>query len=144
VRRALLDTNVILDLLLDRAPFAEPAAALWQANRDGRFTGFVSAITPPTLYYIGRRHQGAAVARRGIAEVLAALRVCPVDEAVLTAALRLPMADFEDAVQYASAEAAGLEAIITRDPAGFTGIALPVLTPAAFLAQLPMPGTDAG
>jgi predicted nucleic acid-binding protein len=53
--RVLFDINIILDLFLDRAPFADEAAALWQANADGRLEGFVSAITPVNLFYIARR-----------------------------------------------------------------------------------------
>jgi predicted nucleic acid-binding protein len=46
VTRVLLDTNVVLDFLLDRAPFADAAAALWQANDEGRVEAYVSVITP--------------------------------------------------------------------------------------------------
>jgi predicted nucleic acid-binding protein len=53
--RVLFDTNIILDLFLDRLPFADDAADLWQANIDGRLEGFVSAITPVNLFYIARR-----------------------------------------------------------------------------------------
>jgi hypothetical protein len=64
VTTALLDTNVVLDPLLNRAPFATAAAELWEACRAGRCAGYVSAIAPPTIYSIGRRQVGAA-ARRG-------------------------------------------------------------------------------
>jgi hypothetical protein len=77
----LLDINVILDLLLNRAPFANDAEALWEANRAGRFLGYISAISPPTIYYIGRRRVGADAARQGVRGVLSALRVCPVNGA---------------------------------------------------------------
>ena len=137
-----MDTNVLLDLLLDRAPFADVAAELWEANRVGRFVAYISAIAPPTLYYVGRRQIGAAAARQGVADILIALQVCPVDGEVLLAALGLPLADFEDAVQHASASAAGMEAIVTRDPDGFAGATLPVLSPAHFLALLPAAGVD--
>jgi predicted nucleic acid-binding protein len=137
---ALLDTNVILDLLLKRAPFATAAAELWEACRAGRVSGFMSAIAPTTIYYIGRRQVGADAARQGVADVLAVLGVCPVDAAVLSAALALPMADYEDAIQHASATAAGVAAIVTRDPADFAGATLPVFSPTDFLAQLPAPG----
>jgi predicted nucleic acid-binding protein len=40
--RVLFDTNIILDLFLDREPYANDAAALWQANADGVIEGFVS------------------------------------------------------------------------------------------------------
>lgn len=51
--RVLLDTNVVLDFLLDRAPFADAAAALWQANDDGRIEAYVSVITPVNVFYKG-------------------------------------------------------------------------------------------
>jgi len=53
--RVLFDTNIILDLFLDRQPFADHAAELWQANVDGRLEAFISAITPVNLFYIARR-----------------------------------------------------------------------------------------
>ena len=43
--RVLLDTNVVLDFLLDRVPFADAASTLWQANDAGEITAYVSAIT---------------------------------------------------------------------------------------------------
>lgn len=58
----LLDTNVVLDFLLDRAPFAEAAAQLWEAQRQGRFVAYVSAITPVNIFYIARKLRGIALA----------------------------------------------------------------------------------
>jgi predicted nucleic acid-binding protein len=51
MKRVLLDTNVVLDFLLDRAPFAEAAAEVWEANRQGRIEIYVSAITPVNVFY---------------------------------------------------------------------------------------------
>lgn len=34
--RVLLDTNVVLDVLLNRQPWVKDASAIWQANDDGR------------------------------------------------------------------------------------------------------------
>ena len=59
--RVLLDTNVVLDFLLDRAPFADAAAALWQANDDGRIDAYVLVITPVNVFYIARKLKGAAL-----------------------------------------------------------------------------------
>jgi len=134
--RVLFDTNIILDLLLDRAPFADDAAALWQANADGRLEGFVSAITPVNLFYIARRLKDRATAFRAVSEVLAALSVCPVDHLVLQTALTLPFTDYEDAVQHASAIGSRLDAIVTRNIKDFTGATLSVLSPAELLLQL--------
>ncbi len=39
--RALLDTNVILDALLDRQPWSADAKALWQAHFNDQFVAYV-------------------------------------------------------------------------------------------------------
>lgn len=137
--RVLFDTNIILDLFLDRIPFADDAAALWQANADGRLEGFVSAITPVNLFYVARRLKDRPTAFQAVSEVLAALLVCPVDQLALQTALTLPFADYEDAVQHASATAGGMDAIVTRNVRDFTGAIVPILSPAELLAQLPHP-----
>lgn len=135
--RVLFDTNIILDLLLDRAPFADEAALLWQATQDGRLDGYVSAITPVNLFYIARRLRDRETAFQAVNAVLAAMSVCRLDQRILEMALTLPFADYEDAVQHASAVAGGLDAIVTRNIKDFTGATLPVLTPAELLRQLP-------
>ena len=82
----LLDTNVILDFLLDRAPFADAAAALWQANEDGRIEAYVSVITPVNVFYIARKLKGATAARQLVESILAACRVCGPDRELLLSA----------------------------------------------------------
>jgi predicted nucleic acid-binding protein len=134
--RVLLDTDVILDLLLDRAEFAEYAAALWKAHEQGRLEAYVSAITPVNVFYIARQLKGTETARRAVIELLATLRVCPLDQAALEKALTLPFSDYEDAAQLASALANRLDALITRNLEDYKNAALPVFSPSEFLARL--------
>ncbi len=55
MKHLLLDTDVILDLYLDREPFADASAALWQAHEAGHITAYVSAIPVFTpLEYISQ------------------------------------------------------------------------------------------
>ena len=137
--RVLLDTNVVLDFLLAREPFAADARAIWIACEQGRCSGYLAAISVTTIWYIGRRMVGAEAARQHIGDMLEVLEVCAVDGRVLALARDSDLADFEDAVQVAAAAQAGLDAIVTRNAQDFAGGALPVLTPAAFLAQLVPP-----
>jgi predicted nucleic acid-binding protein len=136
VTRVLLDTNVVLDFLLDRAPLADAAAALWQANDDGQIEAYVSVITPVNVFYIARKLKGAATARRLAESLLAACRVCAPDRDALLSALALPVKDYEDAVQVVSAQAEVLDALVTRDPDDYEGVQFPVFSPADFLEQL--------
>lgn len=134
--RVLLDTNVVLDFLLDRAPFADAAAALWQANDDGRIEAYVSAITPVNVFYIARKLKGLETARQLVESLLLACRVCTPDRDALLSALTLPVGDFEDAVQVVSAQVEALDAMVTRDPDDYKGVKFPVFSPESLLNQL--------
>ena len=134
--RVLLDTDVVLDLLLDRPGFAEHAAAVWEANEQGRVEAYISAITPVNVFYIARKLKGAEKARQAVIELLAALRVCPLDQVMLQTALSLPLTDYEDAVQLASAMASQLDALLTRNLEDYQNATLPIFSPPDFLAHL--------
>lgn len=137
--RILLDTNVLLDFLLAREPFATDARAIWVACEQGRCTGYAAAMSITIIWYIGRRQVGAVLARQYIDTMLTVLQICAIDATVLEAARLRSLADFEDAVQTEAAIASGLELIVTRNGADFVGVPLPVLTPAEFLARLNQP-----
>jgi predicted nucleic acid-binding protein len=134
--QALLDTNVVLDLLLRRQPHDTDALAIWEANRAGGFIGYVSAITPITVFYVTRKSHSSDAGRELVRQILKSYRVCALEGDILEAACRLPMDDYEDAVHVASAQAYRLDAIVTRDVKDFAHSPLPALSPAAFLAQL--------
>lgn len=135
--RVLLDTDVILDLFLEREPFAVNATALLEATQRGDFDGYFSASTPINVLYHARKFKGIMVARQVVAVLLASLPVCPIDGTIVQAALALSFSDYEDAVQHASATANGMAAIVTRNLADYRRATLPVFSPADFLAQLP-------
>lgn len=134
--RVLLDTDVVLDLMLDRQPFAQAAFELWTVCEQGRVDGYVSVITPVNVFYFARKQKGIEAARQIIAEVLSVMRVCAANYNVLQAAHGLPFTDFEDAVQHTSATASQLDAIITRNTGDYANATLPVFTPADFLTHL--------
>lgn len=134
--RVLLDTNVVLDFLLDREPFAESAAAVWEANRRGEIVSYVSAITPVNVFYIARKLKGGEEARRVVEGLLVECRIAFLDSAVLQDALSLPLKDYEDAVQHASAVHSQLDAIVTRDPDDYARASIPVYSPPGLLAML--------
>lgn len=137
--RVLIDTDVVLDLMLKRAAFYADAFAVWQAGDQGRYERYIAAITPVNAFYVARKFMGEVAARQAIGDLLAAARVCAIDGAVLTQAYASPIIDFEDAVQAASAQAEGLDAIVTRNGADYAAAPITVLTPADLLARLSPP-----
>ena len=136
MKTLLLDLNVILDVILDRRPDADAAAALWGAIEAGQGRGLIPAHGITTIFYLIEKARGGAFARRGIERLISVFGVAPVNEAVVRRALAFAWRDFEDAVSAAAAEASGCEAIVTRDPSGFPDAPLPVVDPIAALSWL--------
>jgi predicted nucleic acid-binding protein len=135
VKRLLLDLNVLLDVVLERAE-APVAARVWAALEKGQGRGFIPAHGLTTIFYIVARARGRDYARRATEGLLRVFAVAPVDEGVLRTALALDWPDFEDAVCAAAAEANDCDAIVSRDPGGFAGSPVEVLDPAAALLWL--------
>lgn len=127
--RVLIDTNIILDFLLQREPFYQDANLLFQAIAAEQMDGYVTATTLTDIFYIARKLTGSLeLARQAILETMTAMDVCPVDRTVLEAAFNSQLPDFEDAVQISSAVIQKLDAIITRDTKGFTSSPISVLS----------------
>src|SRR6266567_9378327 len=131
MRRILFDTNVVLDVLLDRQPYVEASAAAWAAVETGSSEGMLAAHAVTTIHYLVRKEKSTVKARRIISAILRVFGVATVDAAVIQEALQLPFSDFEDAVTAAAAQLAGCECIVTRDPKGFRGSPVRSLTPEA-------------
>jgi len=132
----LLDTNIILDFFLERDPFLQDAAELFDAIADRKIEGFITASSATDIFYICKRQTCDLMeARQILATTLAVLSVCPVDSAILSLALKSGLPDFEDAVQIACAEVQHLEAIITRNSKDFQ-TSVPVLSAKQILEQL--------
>jgi predicted nucleic acid-binding protein len=136
MKRLLVDTNVALDVLLDRQPHAEASIAIWAFAETRLCEGFLAAHAITTINYLLRRELGTVKARQMIALILVVFRVATVDGSVIEQALRSPIADFEDAVTGAAALASECEFIVTRDPKGFRGSPVRSLGPKAVLPIL--------
>lgn len=136
MRQLLFDTNIALDVLLDRLPWVVDASDLLQRREGGEIEAHIAAVSVTNVFYVVRRIAGIDSARESVRRCLDLFTIALVDGRVLQDADAMPGADYEDNVQIACAAAAGLDAIVTRDPAGFAGAPLPVWTPAEALRQL--------
>lgn len=132
----MIDTDVLLDVALDREPFAEPACRVidyLQANPGG---GMMAWHGVANFYYLARSSRGDADTRDFIGELLGFLRVVAGDTNSVRSALALPMADFEDALQVVSALAGGADLIVTRNTADYRRSPIPVKSPADLVDEL--------
>ena len=87
MKRFLLDVNVVRDVLVERSPHHEPAAALWAALESGRGRGVLPAHAITTVHYLVQRAPGRRMARLAVEALLTVYDVAPVDGGLLRAAL---------------------------------------------------------
>lgn len=124
--KILLDTNIVLDLLMDRQPHADAAAELFARIENGNVTGCLCATTITTLFYLTAKAVGATRAREEIGKLLSLFELAPVNRPVLESALELDFGDFEDAVIHEAACLVGADAIVTRNKKDFATSRIPV------------------
>lgn len=135
--KVVVDTNVILDALLDREPHDRAAVRLLQAVERGLLQGGLCATTVTTLEYLLTRATGVSKARALITDLLDLFEVARVDDAILRRALTRQGRDFEDSVLAEAARHWGAEAIVTRDHAGFASSKITLYSPAELVSLLP-------
>lgn len=133
--KVFVDLNVLLDVILDRSEFVkESAQSLGRivSVRSGR--GYVAQHAVTTLFYIVRKQCGIENARTAVRKVLKLLSVISATQKILIDAADAKYADYEDAVSFLSASAAGCDVIITRNPTDYSKSPVRAMTPAEFLA----------
>lgn len=141
----LLDTNILLDVLLIRQPFAVSSRKVWDAHDLGIIEGFVSTLSLATVFYVSTNtrskklgYSNAAAmsaARTDVQTCLNTFQICSVGYQDVRLALAMPGSDVEDNIQLACAYKQRLAAIVTRDKK-FAGSTIPVLSPAALLQRI--------
>ena len=132
----LLDTNVLMDVALDRRPHSGPSSELLDRVERGPRRAFVAWHTLSNFYYLVASARGDADTRNFIADLVRFVVVAPADTAAVRYAVSLPMADFEDAMQVAAARACGAKHIVTRNIKDFARSPIPAVTPLEALERL--------
>ena len=132
----LLDTNVVLDSVLQRPPWHKDADAMLQAATSGQITCAATSLTVATVFYVARKAAGIAKARAAVQKCLSGLTILPIDKQSLVDADASPGVDFEDNIVIAAAVTAAVDAVITRNVAHFSHSPIPAWDPPELLRRL--------
>lgn len=132
----LLDTDVLVDVALDRAPHVEAAADLLRHLEASPKSAFVAWHTLSNLYYLVRPLRGGDEARLFLRDLTTFVLVSPTDTEDFHYAATLTLPDFEDAMQVAAARACGARVIVTRNSKDFRDSPVPAVTPREALEML--------
>lgn len=134
--RVLFDLDVLLDVIEERSPHVNASAKALASVESGKATGFVAAHSLPTVFYLLEKHRGRETAYEGLRLILRLLEVVPLDHDRITQAKAFGWADFEDALQAASALQVGADVLVTRNTEDYEKAPVSIEVPEQFLARL--------
>lgn len=124
--RALLDTNIVLDALGNRQPFAEDARQLFTMAENGQYEAFLTANTITDIYYVSRKRMSENIIRRHLSSLMKLFDVLPVEVSDCQIALDSPITDYEDALLASVATKYKIRYIVTRDEIFLKGCILAI------------------
>lgn len=133
--KLLIDTDILLDVALDRQPHAAASGRVLTACEYHAVQGFVAWHSLSNFYDLVVPLQGETDTRQFILDLVGFINVAPTTTESIRLAVRLAIKDLEDAMQVAAADACGADFIVTRNPRDFLRSPIRAMTPAAFLRQ---------
>lgn len=129
MKRLFVDTNIIIDFLADRKPFAHSAAALFENALMGKIKIYISAVSYNNIYYILRQSLSHKETLHLLIELSEMAEIVDVTKNIINSALKSDFRDFEDAIQYHCAlTVSKIEIIVTRDTKDYKKSKLAVMT----------------
>lgn len=131
--KILFDTNIVLDLLLDRKPFVQHAQLLFEKVESNKIEGYLCATTITTLDYLLSKSLPKNEAKSVIKKLLKLFEIASVTRLILEDALDSHFLDFEDAVLHASAVHCGAQGVVTRNEKDFSRAQLAIYSPDSLL-----------
>lgn len=127
--KVLFDTNVILDVLLEREQFLVLSSNLVSSAETGLIKGYLCATTIITIDYLVSKQYNKEKAKLAIQSLLKIFQIASVDRIVLEESVNSKFTHFEDAVQYYSGQLIPVDSIVTRNISDFKNAEYPIYSP---------------
>lgn len=129
----LLDTNIILDLALQRQPYFEEAIAIFKLIDKSNIRACVTASSITDIYYIVKKSKNHNEAIAIIKNIIQYFEIISVDKEIIIRAIESSMKDFEDAIQSFAALSENIDYIVTRNIKDFENSKVLAISPQEFL-----------
>lgn len=134
--KLLIDANILLDVLQDRAPHVRDSSLVWKLCESDRAEGWVTALTLANLVYVMRRELTPERIEDVLGRLSMIFHVTDLTAADLSQAAGYQWNDFEDTLQCVAAERVRADAIVTRNVRDYKDSRVPAYTPAELLARV--------
>jgi len=132
--KVLVDTNIVIDALAVRHPWAEMAQDVLRAAARGKIRAFLTASQVTDIFYLLRRSgMSETEARDALKKLTSVLVVASVTPGDVDEALSSSIHNFEDALLACCAAHHRATYIVTRNERDFQQSIVPALAPSALL-----------
>ncbi|MDW3209623.1 MAG: PIN domain-containing protein [Reichenbachiella sp.] len=122
-----VDTDIIIDLLIDRQPHADAASIIFDLADKKKLKLFASSICLNNVHYIVRKELGDMKTRAIIGDLLELVEILSVSGKDIENAVNSEFKDFEDAIQHSVAQGSKeISAIVTRNTKDYKKSQIPV------------------
>lgn len=130
-----VDTDVIVDFLIDRVPFSQKSAEVFALAEKEEIMVYVSSLCFSNIFYILRKLVGFEKAMELLQKLESITEILPVGKMTIRQALAERFADFEDGIQnFTAMQQPAIRKIITRNVRDYTKSQLIIQTPEEFIA----------
>jgi len=137
MKKVLLDTNIVIDLLAKREPFYQEAAKIFTLADKKVINLFVSVLSFANVNYVLLRQRKPEEAKLILRKLKLLVGVLSLDEKIISLSLNdNDFKDYEDSLQYYSAIENDIEVIISRNLKDFQNSKLPVMTADQFINSI--------
>lgn len=134
--RIFLDSNVILDLLGERVPFFDSIAKVATLADQKKLTLIVSPLSFTTVDYVLNKYETSESVLNKLRKFKIICQLCEVNDDIIDKALNSNFKNFEDAVQYFTAQQSNCSVIITRNGKDFKNSTIPIMTAEEYLSSI--------
>ncbi|MDI6707307.1 MAG: PIN domain-containing protein [Bacillota bacterium] len=132
--KVLLDTNIILDVILQRQPFAAPALEILKLSDMGKLESYIISNSITDIFYVLRKYfDNVEDRKKAVRYILQMVNIAGVTKTDIFKSLELEYTDFEDALQTQCAKKIKANYIITRNEKDFKDRSVEVISPERFI-----------
>lgn len=133
--KVLVDTNIVLDILLKRTPFAADSYKILKHAEEGSIEGYIASFAVTDLYYFIAKNLGHDKAAQAIKALLNVVKLVGITKRDIEKALgNSVIKDLEDALQVQCARKIKADYIVTRD-SGLKKLITEAITPSEFVQR---------
>ena len=128
--RLMIDTNIILDVLLEREPFFRDSKAVLDLCESKKVLGFISASTATDIFYLVRKAlKSTDKAYIALGHILNIVKVLTVTNDDVNTAFIHHAPDFEDCLLATCAKSNKCAGIVTRNKKDFLTLGISLFNP---------------